>query len=97
MALVREFYRVREDGVQLYRTYSDEYFMIKKVNTEELYEEAIDVETVVYEYEETDIKIENVIIPTPTPTPEPTPDTPEVDEEILMKAQAYDILMGEME
>ena len=97
MAIVREFYRVREDGVQLYRTYSDEYFMIKKVNTDELYEEAIDVETVVYEYEETDIKIENVIIPTPTPTPEPTPDTPEVDEEILMKAQAYDILMGEME
>ena len=87
MAIVREFYRIREDGVQLYRTYSDEYFMIKKVRTDELYEEAIDIETSVYEYEETDVKIENVIIP----------DTPEVDEEILMKAQAYDILMGEVE
>lgn len=54
--LVKEFYRKREDGVDLYKTYSDESFMIRKVGTDELYEVAIDVEN--YEYEETDRKIE---------------------------------------
>ena len=54
--LVREFYRKREDGKDLFKTYSDENFMIRKVGTDELYEVAIDVES--YEYEETDIKIE---------------------------------------
>ena len=54
--LVREFYRKREDGKDLFKTYSDENFMIRKVGTDELYEVAIDVEN--YEYEETDITIE---------------------------------------
>lgn len=54
--LVKEFYRKREDGKDLLKTYSDENFMIRKVGTDELYEEAIDVEN--YEYEETDIRIE---------------------------------------
>ena len=49
----KEFYKEREDGVKLYRTYSDSNFMIKKVGTEEIYEEAIDVENASYEYEET--------------------------------------------
>lgn len=55
--LVKEFYRKREDGKDLFKTYSDENFMIRKVGTNELYEVAIDVEN--YDYEETDIKIEN--------------------------------------
>ena len=54
--LVKEFYRKREDGKDLYKTYSDENFMIRKVGTDELYEVAIDVES--YVYEETDKKIE---------------------------------------
>lgn len=53
MAIVKEFYRTREDGINLYRTYSDENYMIRKVGTEEIYEEAIDVENAPYEYEET--------------------------------------------
>ena len=57
--LVKEFYRKREDGKDLFKTYSDENFMIRKVGTDELYEVAIDVES--YEYEETDIKIEEEI------------------------------------
>ena len=52
--IVREFYRQRNDGVKLYKTYSNEGYMIQKVGTEEIYEEAIDVETVGYEYAETD-------------------------------------------
>jgi hypothetical protein len=58
MAIVKEFYKTREDGVNLYRTYSDKGYMIQKVGTEEIYEEAIDVETSTFEYEETTELIE---------------------------------------
>lgn len=56
--IVREFYKTREDGVRLYRTYSDEGLMIQKVGTDELYYEAIDVEGAPFTYEETDVPIE---------------------------------------
>lgn len=58
MAIIKEFYRTRNDGVNLYRTYSDSNYMIQKVGTDEVYEEAIDVETSNYEYEETDELVE---------------------------------------
>lgn len=58
MAIVREFYKTRKDGVNLYRTYSDKGYIIHKLNTEEMYEEAIDVENAPFEYEETTEKIE---------------------------------------
>ena len=58
MAIVREFYKTRKDGVNLYKTYSDEGYMIHKLNTEETYSEAIDVENAPFEYEETTEKIE---------------------------------------
>lgn len=60
MAIVKEFYRTREDGVKLYRTYSDSNYMIQKVGTEEIYEEAIDVENASYEYEETTEPVETL-------------------------------------
>ena len=78
MAIVKEFYKEREDGVKLYRTYSDENYMIKKEGTEEIYEEAIDVEDASFLYEETTEMIENI-------------------SENDLKAQAYDILVGEVE
>ena len=56
--IVKEFFRTREDGIDLYRTYSDENYRIRKVGTNEVYDEAIDVEDSDYEYEETDEKIE---------------------------------------
>lgn len=37
------------------RTYSDLGFMIRKIGTDELYSEAIDLLDASYEYEETDI------------------------------------------
>ena len=52
--IVKEFYRIREDGVNLYRTYSDEDLIIRKIGTDEEYSEAIDIEGAPYEYEETD-------------------------------------------
>lgn len=57
--IVREFYTQRKDGVNLYKTYSDEKYMIQKVGTDEIYEEAIDVESAPYQYIETDQKIEH--------------------------------------
>ena len=80
MSIVREFYRTRKDGINLYRTYSDEGFKIHKLNTNEYYDEAIDVENAPYEYEETDEKINQEEIT-----------------EVEQKAQAYDILVGEVE
>ena len=56
--IIKEFYLTREDGVNLYKTYSDQNFMIHKIGTEEVYDVAIDVENATYTYEETDEKIE---------------------------------------
>ena len=78
MSIVKEFYNTRSDGVKLYRTYSDGNYKIKKIGTEEVYDEAIDVENSTFEYEETTELIEGT-------------------DEIELKAQAYDILIGEAE
>ena len=52
--IVKEFFITREDGVNLYKTYSDAGFYIKQVETGIEYSEAIDVENAPYTYEETD-------------------------------------------
>lgn len=59
---VREFYLTRTDGVNLFRTYSDANKYIRKVGTDEIYSEAIDVEGAPYEYEETDKEIEDEVL-----------------------------------
>lgn len=56
--IVREFHSIRSDGVFLFRTYSDRGVQIRKVGTDEIYDEAIDVESAPYTYEETNIPIE---------------------------------------
>jgi hypothetical protein len=58
--IVKELYTTREDGVKLFRTYSDRNRYIKKVGTTEIYSEAVDVEDAPYEYVETDKVIENI-------------------------------------
>ena len=58
--IVREFYLTRQDGVNLFRTYSDENKYIRKVGTNEEYSEAIDIEGAPYTYEETDREIERM-------------------------------------
>lgn len=52
--IIREYYTTRKDGINLFRTYSDNKVMIRKVGTNEVYDEAIDVEGAPYVYEETD-------------------------------------------
>ena len=54
----RELYKTRKDGINLYRTYSDEGYRIKQIETGNIYDEAIDVEDTPYTYEETDMSIE---------------------------------------
>ena len=56
--IVKEFYMQRQDGVSLYRTYSDEQYKIKQVETGNIYDEAIDIETANYTYVETEEKID---------------------------------------
>lgn len=57
--IVREYFDTRKDGVRLYRTYSDKNLYIRKVGTDEVYSEAVDVEDAPYTYEETDKEIED--------------------------------------
>lgn len=56
--VIKEFYETRPDGVNLYRTYSDEGFYIVQNETGAEYAEAIDVEGAPYTYTESDKKIE---------------------------------------
>lgn len=56
--IIKEFYKKRSNGINLYRTYSDSKLMIKQVETGNVYAEAIDIENAAYTYEETDIPIE---------------------------------------
>lgn len=56
-----EFYKERNDGVKLYKSYSDENFKIQKVGTNEIYDEAIDIESSIFEYVETNEKINGEI------------------------------------
>jgi hypothetical protein len=55
--IIREFFKTRKDGINLYKTYSNEGFLIKKEETNEKFVEAIDVEHATFTYIETDIKI----------------------------------------
>lgn len=55
--IVTEFYRTREDGISLYRTYSDIGMMIQQ-ETGRVYSEAIDIEGA-HTYTETTTPIED--------------------------------------
>ena len=51
--IIREHYKTRSDGVELYRTYSDAGYLIRQVETGAEYSEAIDVANATYTYTET--------------------------------------------
>lgn len=67
---IKEFYKTRKDGVNLYRTYSDQGFILRQVETGILYSEPIDIEEARYTYEETDILIEGRENNTPSLAPD---------------------------
>jgi hypothetical protein len=58
--IIKEFCETRFDGVNLYRTYSDEGVYIVQNETGAEYAEAIDVEGAPYTYSETDKPIEDI-------------------------------------
>ena len=55
--IVKEYFMTRNDGVKLYKSYSDNNKIIHKIGTQEEYSDAIDVEDAPYGYEETDKEI----------------------------------------
>lgn len=59
----REFFETRDDGVNLYKTYSEKGHRIRQIETGIVYDEAIDVEEANYTYEETEefIKIDEEV------------------------------------
>ncbi len=56
--VLKEYHSTRYDGVRLFRTYSTDGLKIHKIGTDEIYDEAIDVETAEYSYEETETPID---------------------------------------
>lgn len=59
--IVKEFYRQRKDGVNLYKTYSNNGLKIQNEKTGAVYSEAIDVENSTNSYTETDEPIETEV------------------------------------
>jgi hypothetical protein len=68
--IIKEFYKVRKDGVSLFRVSSTKGLKIRKLDkdwmgntvaTDEVYDTAIDVQDAPYEYEETDFPIESEV------------------------------------
>lgn len=59
--IITEYFKTRNDGVKLFRTYSDENRKILQNETGIIYSEAIDVEIAPYTYSETDEFIEEII------------------------------------
>ena len=57
MAIIKELYTTREDGVKLFKTCSDQNKYIKQLPTGAIYDVAIDIEHAPYTYEETDEEI----------------------------------------
>lgn len=58
MAIKTEFYKTREDSVNLYRTFSDKGLYILQNETGIEYGEAVDIEGAPYTYTETNKPIE---------------------------------------
>ena len=86
--IVREHYKTRTDGVELYRTYSDAGYLIRQAETGAEYDEAIDVDGTPYAYTETDkLVTDNFDIETASPE--------QLRERLLDTETAAKILLGE--
>lgn len=86
--IVREHYKTRTDGVELYRTYSDAGYLIRQVETGAEYDEAIDIDGATYTYTETDkLVTDNFDIETASPE--------QLRERLIDTETAAKILLGE--
>lgn len=85
MAIVKELFITRADGVNLFRTYSDEGKQILQVETGVVYEEAVDIENAPYTY----VEYEEPIEPEFSDDPEDTnPEVEKGDEESTVMTRA---------
>ncbi len=55
--IIQELFDIRENGIKLIKTYSDNNLKIRQIETGDIYDEAIDIEGR-FTYEETDEPIE---------------------------------------
>lgn len=86
--IVREHYKTRTDGVELYRTYSDAGYLIRQVETGAEYDEAIDIDGTPHTYAETDkLVTDNFDIETANPE--------QLRERLADTETAAKILLGE--
>jgi hypothetical protein len=86
--IVREHYKTRTDGVELYKTYSDAGYLIRQAETGAEYDEAIDVAGTSYTYTETDkLVTDNFDIETASPE--------QLRERLADTETAAKILLGE--
>ena len=86
--IVREHYKTRPDGVELYRTYSDAGYLIRQAETGAEYDEAIDIDGTPYTYTETDkLVTDNFDIETASPE--------QLRERLIDTETAAKILLGE--
>ena len=67
--IIKEFLETREDGINLYRHYSDKGVMLRQIETDILYGEPIDIEGAPFTYEETDELIKKEEMEGHRPTP----------------------------
>lgn len=86
--IVREHYKTRSDGVELYKTYSDAGYLIRQAETGAEYDEAIDIDGTPYIYTETDkLVTDNFDIETASPE--------QLRERLTDTETAAKILLGE--
>jgi hypothetical protein len=86
--IVREHYKTRTDGVELYKTYSNAGYLIRQAETGAEYDEAIDVDGTSHTYTETDkLVTDNFDIETASPE--------QLRERLLDTETAAKILLGE--
>lgn len=78
MAVIRKYYMTRNDGMKIFRSYSDKDVYIRKEGTDLTDVEMYDVEGAIFEYVETDVPIEEA----------------ELIDEIQQKAAAFNYLTG---
>lgn len=57
--IVKEFFMTRKDGTNLYKIHSDKGLYIKQIETDIIYQSAVDVENAPYTYEEVAESSEN--------------------------------------
>lgn len=55
--IIREFFETRDDGINLFISYSNLNFKIQNIQSGEIYDNAVDIENSTNQYQETNILV----------------------------------------